>query len=166
MLTRDKLTVVQWQAVRNTPHHIVIAVSAVGGSVLDEMLERNAGLQGIVDGMHSTHPLVRDIANSVHIMEAQDDVRAWFYKLAETQRTPATLQDKAVESLQQALDALSTLGGVDDLLHYGEFVMATASRVARAAREGDLFGIGGELVSRGERAFLQRLYDLVKARQR
>jgi hypothetical protein len=166
MLTRDKLTVVDWHAVRNTPHHIVIAVSAAGGSVLDEMLERNAGLQGIVDGMHSTHPLVRDIASSVHIMEAQDDVRAWYYTLDEAQRTPATLQDKAVDSLQQALDALATLGGADDLLHYGEFVMATASRVARAAREGDLFGIGGELVSRGERDFLQRLYDLVKARQR
>jgi hypothetical protein len=166
MLTRDKLTVVDWHAVRNTPHHIVLAVSAVGGSVLDEMLERNAGLQGIVDGMHSTHPLVRDIAISLHIMEAQDDVRAWYYTLDEAQRTPATLQDKAVDSLQQALDALATLGGADDLLHYGEFVMATASRVARAAREGDLFGIGGELVSRGERDFLQRLYDLVKARQR
>ena len=166
MLTRDKLTAVQWRAVRNTPHHIVIAVSAVGGSVLDEMLERNAGLQGIVDGMHSTHPLVRDIANSVHIMEAQEDVRAWYYTLDEAQRTPARLQERAVESLGQALDTLETLGGTDDVLHYSEFVMATASRVARAAREGDLFGIGGELVSRGERAFLQRLYDLVKARQR
>jgi hypothetical protein len=166
MLTRDKLTAVQWRAVRNTPHHIVIAVSAVGGSVLDEMLERNAGLQGIVDGMHSTHPLVRDIAASSQIMEAQEAVRGWFYTLDEKERTPARLQEKAVDSLQQSLDSLASLGGADDLLHYGEFVMATASRVARAAREGDLFGIGGELVSKGERAFLQRLYDLVKARQR
>jgi hypothetical protein len=28
MLTRDKLTIVQWQAVRNTPHHVIIAVSS------------------------------------------------------------------------------------------------------------------------------------------
>ena len=165
MLTRNKLTDVQWHALRNAPHHIVIAVSAVGGSVFDEMLERNAGLQGIVDGMHSTHPLVRDIAASAHIMAAQDDVRAWYYTLEEAQRTAPVLQDKAVETLQQALDVLSTQGGADDVLPYGEFVMATASRVARAAREGDLFGIGGELVSRGERVFLERLYALVKARQ-
>jgi hypothetical protein len=166
MLTRDKLTVAQWHTVRNAPHHIVIAVSSVGGSVFDEMLERNAGLQGIVDGMHSTHPLVREIAASANIMEAQNAVRAWFYTLDEQQRTPASLQEKAIESLQQSLEALAMLGGADDLLHYGEFVMATASRVARAAREGDVFGIGGELVSRGERDFLQRLYDFVKARQR
>ena len=166
MLTREKLTAAQWRALRNTPHHVVIAVSAAGGSAFDEMLERNAGLQGIVDGMHSTHPLVREIAGAAHIMEAQDDVRAWYYTLEEAQRTSLVLQEKAVETLQQALDVLSTQGGVDDVLPYGEFVMATASRVARAAREGDLFGIGGELVSRGERVFLERLYALVKARQR
>ena len=96
MLTRDKLTVVQWHALRNTPHHVVIAVSAAGGSVFDEMLERNAGLQGIVDGMHSTHPLVRDIAASAHIMAAQEDVRAWYYTLEETRRTAAVLQEKAL----------------------------------------------------------------------
>ena len=45
MLTRDKLTIVQWQAVRNTPHHVIIAVSASGGSPFDDMLERSAGLQ-------------------------------------------------------------------------------------------------------------------------
>ena len=28
MLTRDKLTAVQWRALRNTPHHVVNAVSA------------------------------------------------------------------------------------------------------------------------------------------
>jgi hypothetical protein len=166
MLTRDKLNVVQWRAVRNAPHHIVVAVSAAGGSVLDEMLERNAGLQGIVDGMHSTHPIVRDIAASAEIMEAQDEIRAWYYTLDDAERAPTALQEKAVATLEQALETLAALGDKDDLLHYGEFVMATASRVARAAREGDLFGIGGELVSRGERHFLQRLYDLNKARQR
>lgn len=75
MLTRDKLTPTQWQAVRNTPHHVVIAVSASGGSAFDEMLERAAGLQGIVDAGNSTHPLVNEIAISVHIMGAQDDIR-------------------------------------------------------------------------------------------
>jgi len=166
MLTRDKLTVVQWRSVRNTPHHVVVAVSAVGGSVFDEMLERMAGLQGIVDGMNSTHPLVREIAVSAHIMQAQQDIRSWYYTLADTDRSPARLQDKAIREMTQALDALVALGGPDDLLHYANFVLSTASRVARAAREGDVFGIGGELMSRGEREFIDRLDALVKARQR
>ena len=165
MLTREKLTIIQWRAVRNTPHHVIVAVSATGGSPFDEMLERAAGLQGIVDAMHSTHPLVREIAGSVHIMQAQDEIRSWYYTLEEVHRTPSSLQDKAIESMHHALDALGTHGGPEDLLHYADFVLSTATRVARAAREGDLFGVGGELISRQEREFIERLENAAKARR-
>jgi hypothetical protein len=165
MLTRDKLTVVQWQAVRNTPHHVVIAVSAAGGSPFDEMLERAAGMQGIVDAAHSTHPLVSEIGGSTHIMHAQDDIRKWFYTLDESHRTPDRLQEKALETARHALEALGTHGSAEDLMHYGEFVLSLATRVARAAREGDLLGIGGELVSEKERRFIDRLDQLVQERR-
>jgi hypothetical protein len=165
MLTRDKLTPVQWQAVRNTPHHVIIAVSAAGGSAFDEMLERAAGMQGIVDAINSTHPLVSDIGGSTHIMHAQDDIRKWFYTLDESHRTPDRLQEKALETARHALEALGTHGSAEDLMHYGEFVLSLAMRVARAAREGDLLGIGGELVSEKERRFLERLDHLVQERR-
>lgn len=165
MLTRDKLTADQWRAVRNTPHHVIIAVSASGGSPFDEMLERAAGLQRIVDAMNSTHPLLQEIAGSVHIMHAQNDVRSWYYTLEDQHREPARLQEKALESMQHALDALKQHGSSDDLLHYGEFVMSVAMRVARAAREGDLFGVGGELVSRAERQFIEQLEGLARSRR-
>ena len=166
MLTRDKLNAAQWRDVRNTPHHVVIAVSASGGSPFDEMLERSAGLQGIVDAMHSTHPLVREIAGSTHIMQAQTEVRSWYYTLQDEHRTPGTLQQKAIESMRNALDAIGTHGSPEDLLHYAEFVLSTANRVARAAREGDLFGVGGELVSRGEREFIEGLERLARLEHR
>jgi hypothetical protein len=165
MITRDKLTPTQWQAVRNTPHHVVIAVSASGGSPFDEMLERSAGLQGIVDAGNSTHPLVSEIAISVHIMGAQDDIRRWYYTLEDQHRTPQSLQEKALETARHALEALGTHGTADDLLHYGEFVLALANRVARAAREGDVMGIGGELVSASERGFIERLDQLIRERR-
>jgi hypothetical protein len=165
MLTRDKLTAVQWLAVRNTPHHVIIAVSAAGGSAFDEMLERAAGLQGIVDATHSTHPLVSEIGASTQIMQAQADVRKWFYTLDDAHRTPERLQEKALETAQHALDALATHGGPEDLMHYGEFLLALAMRVARAAREGDLMGIGGKLVSDKEKLFIDRLDRLIQERR-
>jgi hypothetical protein len=165
MLTRDKLTVVQWQSVRNTPHHVIIAVSASGGSPFDEMLERAAGLQAIVDAINSTHPLVSEIAGSTHIMHAQDDIRRWYYTLEDAHRTPASLQEKALETARHALEALGTHGTADDLVHYGEFVLSLANRVARAAKEGDVMGIGGELVSENERRFIERLDQLVSERR-
>ena len=166
MLTREKLTIVQWQAVRNTPHHVVIAVSAAGGSPFDEMLERSAGLQAVVDAMHSTHPLLQEIAGSVQIMQAQQEVREWFYSLQEPDRSPRSLQQKALESMRLALHAIDSRGGREDRLHYGEFVLSTATRVARAAREGDFLGVGGELVSRGEQAFIQELQALADSQQK
>ena len=165
MVTREKLTPTQWQAVRNTPHHVIIAVSASGGSAFDEMLERAAGLQGIVDAGNSSHPLVTELAVSVHIMGAQDDIRRWYYTLEEQHRTPQSLQDKALETARHALEALGTHGTGDDLLHYGEFVLSLANRVARAAREGDVMGIGGELVSTSERKFIERLDQLIQERR-
>lgn len=157
MVTRERLTADQWHAVRDTPHHVIIAVSASGGSPFDEMLERSAGLQGVVDGMNSSHPLLREIAASHHIMQAQDAIRAWYYTLADAQRTPPTMQTKALDTFGQSLGFLNMHGGLDDLLHYGEFVISLARRVARAAKEGDLLGVGGTLMSPPEQQFIRRL---------
>lgn len=162
MLTRDKLTPVQWQAVRNTPHHVIIAVSASGGSAFDEMLERSVGLQAIVDATHSTNPLVSEIGGSTHIMQAQDDVRKWYYTLDEAHRTPQRLQDKAIETARYALETIRSQGSAEDVLQYSEFLLSLATRVARAAREGDILGIGGKLVSEGERQFIERLEQTLK----
>ncbi len=49
-----------------------------GGSLFDEMLERSAAMAGIVDALNSRHPLVQGIAASVDVMDAQDQVRAWY----------------------------------------------------------------------------------------
>ena len=164
MLTRDKLSAEQWRAIRNTPHHVIIAVSASGGSPFDEMLERAAGLQRIVDAMNSTHPLLQEIAGSVHIMHAQDEIRSWYYTLEDEHRHATRLQEKALESMQHALDALKQHGSPDDMLHYGDFVMSVAMKVARAAKEGDVLGVGGELVSRAERQFIEKLEGLAQTK--
>lgn len=163
MLTREELTVEEWRDVRDTPHHVIVAVSASGGSPLDEMLERHAGLQGVVDAMHSTHALVRALAVSSNIMQAQTDVRDWYYTVPDAQRTPATLRTKALDSMGRALDAIGAHGTPEDRLHYVEFVVALANRVAKAAREGDVLGVGGELVSKDERDFIERLQGLARA---
>lgn len=163
MLTREEMTVEEWRDVRDTPHHVIIAVSASGGSPFDEMLERHAGLQGVVDAMHSTHPLVRELAVSSNIMQAQTDVREWYYTVPDADRTPATLRAKALASMGHALDAIAAHGTPEDRLQYVEFVVALANRVAKAAREGDVLGIGGELVSKEEREFIDRLHGLARA---
>jgi len=60
----------------------------------------------------------------------------------------------------RALDAIAAQGSPDDLSGYVDFVLATATRVAKAAREGDIFGIGGKLVSQDESEFIGKLESL------
>ena len=88
-------------------------------------------------------------------------------------RGPVTLVDLDIVNLYfrsrqraYALEALGTHGSAEDLMHYGEFVLSLATRVARAAREGDVMGIGGELVSEKERVFIERLDQLIQERRR
>ena len=161
MLTREKLTDAQWSAVRTTPQLVVLAVSSAGGTPFEELLERRAGLRGIEDAINSTHPLLRAIADGTQIVQAEDEIRAWYHSLPDAERTPASLQEKALASTRQALDAIRAQDGPGDLLQYGDFVLATAARVARVAREGDFLGIDGERISRGERDFIARLEHVV-----
>lgn len=164
MLTRDKLKDVDWAAIRDTPHLVMLAVSGAGGSGLDEMLERKAGLLGIAEGMHSTQSLLREIAGSTEIMKAQDEVRAWVHGLPDSQRTPGQMQERALATMGRALDAIAAQGSPDDLSGYVDFVLATATRVAKAAREGDLLGLGGKLVSEQESEFIGKLESLARAK--
>jgi hypothetical protein len=164
MLTRDKLTDADWDVIRNTPHLVMLAVSGAGGSGLDEMLERKAGLRGIVEGMHSTLPLLREIAGSTEIMKAQDEIRTWVHGLPDSQRTPDQMQQRALTSMGRALDAIAAQGSPDDLSGYVDFVLATATRVAKAAREGDLLGFGGKLVSQDESEFIGKLESFARGK--
>lgn len=166
MLKREDLTAAEWLIVRNAPHHVALAVSATEGSLLDEMLERAAAMAGIVDAANSRHPLVAGISAGPDIMDAQDQLRVWFHSLDESERNAHRLQDKALALFRQALDALKARGGHDDVDCYSDFVIALATRVARAAREGDMLGIGGALMSGSEKSFIALLEGAVVSNRR
>lgn len=160
MLTRDELTSEEWTAVRNTPHLVLLAVSEAVDGGLDTKFERRAGLDEIVQAMNSTDPLLRQLADASQIMEAQESIRSWYYTLPDAERTPKRMQEKALESMREALAVLAARGKPEDLVLYREFVEALAMRVARAAREGDILGIDGVRISEGETEFIKKLRGL------
>lgn len=157
MLKPEDLTDEQWQAVRDAPHLVILGVSAAGGSIFDDMLERAAGLDGIVAGTDSTHPVLHKIAASEQIMKAQEATRNWIFSLDKEHRNVTSLQVKASDTLKKAMAALQAQGGAEDTARYGEFVHGIALRVARSAREGDLLGMGGQIVSDAEQNFIDRI---------
>ena len=161
MLKREELSDEQWRSVRDAAHYVILAVSSAGGSAWDDMLERAAGLEGIVDALGSTHPLLQSLAASDQIMKAQEDTRKWIQALPEQHRNTTGIQAKALDCLKEAVAALQEKGDPVDVQRYGEFVRGLALRVARSAKEGDVMGLGGELVSGPELDFIARLEKIV-----
>ncbi len=151
LLSREPLTDEQWAVLRDGPQFVILAVSTAGGTRLDSLLERAAGQRAVANGVNNDHPLIRAIATRHEIEAALAAVERRTRDERNTIRPHEEVVRLTVVQLQQAATVLRELGGDLDLYAYREFIMSVARRVAEAAREDDIFGLGGQLVSDGER---------------
>jgi len=71
----------------------------------------------------------------------------------------AELKTLAVEASRRVYDILRAKGRELDLYAYRTFINQVSRAVAEAAREGDVLGIGGTLVSDTERAVIAAVQD-------
>jgi hypothetical protein len=95
-------------------------------------------------------------------MQAQKSIQSWYRSHDQADRSPVRLQEKAIDSMKSAVDVVRAKGAPEDLLQYSDFVRSLATRVARAAKEGAVLGVGGERIIAGERKFLERLEAIAK----
>jgi hypothetical protein len=157
LLTQASLSPDQWAVLRVAPHLVVVAVSASEGSRLDTVLERAAGKAAIANGINNDHPLVRAIAGTAEVEAAAAAITALVTDARGSLRAPPELLLIATEAARRAADVLRVQGGELDRHAYREFVLGVARKVAEAAREGDILGIGGRLVSDAERAAINAI---------
>lgn len=75
----------------------------------------------------------------------------------------AAMVPAALEKAAQALALLRSKATAAEVAAYGEWLLAIGEGVARSAREGAVFGLGGRQVSEAEAAFLNRLTDLIRS---
>ena len=162
LLRRDQLTDEQWSAICAAPQLVLLAVSAAGGSRLDTVLERSAGRRSIENGRNNDHPLIRAMAAPDAIETAEASVESTAYDEAGALRNSDDLLALATSSVRAAGDVLRHTGGELDVYAYREFVVGIARAVSEAAREGDFIGLGGRLVSDGERAVIAAVSEALK----
>ena len=159
LLTRASLPPEQWAALRNLPHLVAIAVSASAGSPIDLLFEHAAGRAAIANGINNEHPLVREIANRREIEAAAVAVKRIVVEPKGMHRPPEELLPIATEAARRVADLLRTHGSELDRYAYREYVLGVARRVAEAAREGDILGLGGQRVSDAERAAIRAIAE-------
>jgi len=151
LLTPESLTADQWAVLRDMPYFVALAVSAACGSRLDALLERAAGAKAIANGINNDHPLIRKIALASEMEKEIVELYARFAGPTGPKYSPVEIKDLAVNSARKAFEILSSSGNELDAYAYRTFVAGVGRAVAEAAREGDVIGIGGRLVSDPER---------------
>jgi methylmalonyl-CoA mutase cobalamin-binding subunit len=80
-------------------------------------------------------------------------------------RTPTELQRVAVQAAVEAHAVLADRGSDLDFYAYRTYVAGISRAVAEAAREGDLLGIGGTLVSDTERTVIDAVDEALHGRR-
>ncbi len=145
-MTKDDFSPEDWQLIVSAPSLVGLAVSAASPSgplgVMKEMF---------VVGMAITD-LARDREDNPLIQELIEDIR---------HHQTRTLRPEGATNMEEARDwALAEIAKVPGVLEaagaeteadeYLQWLVAVAVRVAEAAREGGVFGLGGEKVTDDE----------------
>ncbi len=145
-MTKEDFSPEDWQLVVSAPSLVGLAVSAASPSgplgVIKEMFVVGTAITDMAQDQKD-NPLIQAIMEDIRHHEtrtirpagATDMGAARTWALAELSRVPAVLE-KAGD------------GAVGD--EYLQWLVAIAVRVAEAAKEGSVFGLGGEKVSDDE----------------
>jgi hypothetical protein len=110
----------------------------------------------------AAHPLIRNLLDVLETRTRADPQagRALMNPFEGVSR--AAMVPTALAKTAQALALLRSRGTAADVASYGQWLLAIGEGVARAAREGSVFGLGGQAVSEPETAFLERLTGLIR----
>ena len=71
------------------------------------------------------------------------------------------LKPRLLENLRQATALLSAKGTPTDAESYKQWILDVVTNIARAAKEGTVFGFGGTLVSEAERGLVREIADVL-----
>lgn len=159
MTNKASFTVDEWNALRDAPQLVALAVALSGASgITGTIKETFASSMAIVEGMKSDNELIRSICAKDEVKAAQHALRESLPQLKADEF--AALQQKlATLALDRVGAAVATLSSKApaDVAVYRSFLSALGERVAQAAKEGGFLGFGGERVSAGEKEMLAKL---------
>lgn len=162
MTRRQDFTAEQWRAMRNAPQLVAMAVAAASHSgFFGTLSEGMAAASAFAAARRGNNALIKEIFDREEIWAAQSDLREMLGTITAPAEASRRLQEEAISATRAALAALRARDARADAEDYRKMIAWLAEEVANAAREGGVFGFGGERISAGEEKFLGRLYEVV-----
>ena len=158
MATKTDFTAQEWEVLRDAPHLVMLSVATAGFSgPIGSIKEAFAPLGAIVEAAKGHDELLRGVCDREELKAAQQSIRSSIKISGDAKALHAEIQNAAAEKAAAAVAILKQKGSPDDLNAYRQLLIDIADRTANAAKEGSFLGFGGERVSEGERAVIQRL---------
>jgi hypothetical protein len=153
MTSKAAFNAEEWATVSSAPSLAALKVIAAqrGGTVRESLAAQRAFADAL---QNEPGPLLREILTTPTALDAEN-----------RPRTADELQDRAPQTLKQAIALLEERATDEEVVEYKRFVYGLAETVARAHKEGGFLGIGGTEISEAEQAALDEIAAIFDERQ-
>lgn len=159
MSVKDRFTSEQWNNLLKAPMLAAYAVAGAAPSRQEDFVREMAGVAEAV--VEVEHGLAKDSLLGEVIAEivanAEDDRRGPTEKLSLDEA-----RARAIETCREVAAILETKVSPAEAYQYKRWVLVVAEKVAEAAKEGGLFGFGGEQVSGSEVAAINEIGEAIR----
>ena len=159
MSVKDQFTSDEWNSLLRAPMLAAYAVAGSAPSKQDDFVREMAAVaDGVVEGQTGAAggsllgAVIADI-----VANASDDARGQTEKLSS-----GDVRARAIETCRAVADLLETKASAGEAFEYKRWVLVVAEKVASAAKEGGLFGFGGEQVSGAEVATINEIGEALR----
>ncbi|GIW03826.1 MAG: hypothetical protein KatS3mg059_0446 [Thermomicrobiales bacterium] len=161
MTARSDFTDAEWSTLVEVPVLAMLCASlADDDSRLGYLREVAAGSEAITRAVEK-YPDNELIAAIAWAME--DEATGQAFATAMRGLSAEQMTERLFEQCQQAMALLAEKAEPAEMSAYATWILDIAAEVALATSKGGILGIGGEPITREERAFLQRLADALTA---
>lgn len=158
MSVKDKFTPDEWKSLISAPMLAAYAVAGAAPSKQDDFIrEMSAAADGIAEaeGRAARDSVLGAVIADI-VANAGDDQRGQTEKVSSGE-----VKDRALQVCRSAAAALAAKVSVEEAYEYKRWVLVVAEKVASAAKEGGIFGFGGDQVSGSEIATINELGEAI-----
>jgi hypothetical protein len=158
MSVKDKFTPEEWKSLLKTPMLAAYAVAGAAPSKQEDFVREIGALaEGIIEGEGGAakgsvlEAVIADI-----YANADDDERGQTEKLSVDE-----IKGRALEACRAVDELLQGKVSAEEAYEYKRWVLVVSEKVAAAAKEGGLFGFGGEQISGSEIATINEIGEAI-----
>lgn len=158
MSVKDKFTPDEWKSLLKVPMLVSYAVAGAAPSKQDDLIQEMAAVaEGVVEGEQraAKDSLLGTVIADI-VAQAEDEQRGQTEKLSLDE-----VKVRALDACRAAAATLETKASAEEAYEYKRWVLVVAEKVAAAAKEGGLFGFGGEQISGSEIATINEIGEAI-----